>query len=244
MTTKMLRRIINIDEEKCVGCGNCITSCAEGALAMVDGKARLVSDSFCDGLAACLKECPYGAISIVEREAADFDKEAVHKHLHEKKKSVEKTACSCPGSAVREIKKSPVNSKASDVTRQEPMLTHWPVQLALVPAGAKFLENRNAVLIADCVPFTYPNLHQDFLKDHSVLVACPKLDDAAEHQQKLSEILEKSRVKSLTVVRMEVPCCGGLSHIAQNAIQASGKQIPFKEVVISVGGSIITDSQH
>jgi ferredoxin len=244
MTPKMRRKIISIDEEKCVGCGNCITSCAEGALAMVDGKARLVSDRFCDGLAACLKECPYGAISIVEREAEDFDKEAVNQHLHETKKPAGSAACTCPGSAVREIKKAPVRSGTGDIIRQESLLAHWPVQLTLVPVGAGFLENSDVVLVSDCVPFAYPNLHQDFLKDHSVLVACPKLDDADEHQQKLTEILKKARVKSLTVVRMEVPCCGGLTHLALNAIAASGKHIPFKEIVIGVGGAIITHTRH
>jgi ferredoxin len=234
MTTKTKRKIIEIDEEKCNGCGVCIDSCAEGALALVGGKARLVKEQYCDGLAACLKECPQGALKIVEREAEKFDEEATEEHLKEKKQVVESAACSCPGSAVRQIEK-PAMVKG---TRQEPMLTHWPVQLALVPPGAKFLDQADVVLIADCVPFAYPNLHEDFLKDHSVLVACPKLDDAAAHLDKLTAILKKSEIKSLTVVHMEVPCCSGLAYIARKAIADSGKQIPFKEVTIGIQGEI------
>jgi ferredoxin len=237
----MLRKIVQIDAEKCVGCGNCITSCAEGALTMVDGKARLVSEKFCDGLAACLKECPYGAISIVEKQAEDFNEEATRAHLQEKKKVTQAVPCACPGSAVREINQPAEQSSRPGVIRQEPMLNHWPVQLALVPAGAKFLNNSDVVLIADCVPFAFANLHQDFLKDHTVLVACPKLDDAEEHQAKLTEILKNSSIKSLTVVRMEVPCCSGLAHLAREAVKNSGREIPFKETVISIRGQVMAE---
>ena len=236
MTTKVLRKIIQINEEKCNGCGVCIDSCAEGALALVNGKARLVKEQYCDGLAACLKECPQGALKIVEREAEDFDEEATQEYLEEKKQAVRAAPCACPGSAVRDIEKrsgSPVSA-----IDQEPMLNHWPVQLTLVPAGAKFLDNTDVVLIADCVPFAYPNLHRDFLKDHSVLVACPKLDDAEAHLAKLTDILKKSNIKSLTVVHMEVPCCSGLAYIARTAIANSGKNIPFKEVTIGIKGNL------
>jgi NAD-dependent dihydropyrimidine dehydrogenase PreA subunit len=237
MTTKVLRKIIQIDEEKCNGCGACITSCAEGALALVDGKARLVREKYCDGLAACLKECPQGALTIVQREAEDFDEEATQEHS-EKKIETGNVPCACPGSTVRQLEKSEVKSGCQDIIHQGPTLTHWPVQLALVPAGAKFLEDADVMLIADCVPFAYPDLHRDFLKDRSVLVACPKLDDAEAHLAKLTDILRKSSIKSLTVVHMEVPCCSGLAYLARKAITGSGKNIPFKEITIGIKGDI------
>lgn len=236
MVSKVLRKIIHIDEEKCNGCGACIDSCAEGALALVDGKARLVKEKYCDGLAACLKECPRGALTIVEREAEDFDEEATRQYLEEKRKAIANTPCACPGSAIRQME-VPAVKESTGVAAQEPMLSHWPVQLALIPPGAKFLEDADVMLIADCVPFAYPNLHRDFLKDHSVLVACPKLDNAGAHLAKLTEILKQSDIRSLTVVRMEVPCCGGLTYIAREAIKASGRDIPFKEIVIGIRGN-------
>jgi ferredoxin len=238
MTGKTSRKIIQIDEEKCNGCGDCIVSCAEGALALVNGKAKLVREKYCDGLAACLKECPQGALTIVEREAEDFDVEAAKEHLREENKVDRKAPCACPGSTVRELEKPQLEAVNPDTIQQGPMLRHWPVQLTLVPAGTKFLENADVVLIADCVPFAYPNLHQDFLKDRSVLVACPKLDDFEAHQIKLTDILRKSQIKSLTVVHMEVPCCSGLVYMANKAITESSKAIPFKEVTIGIKGAI------
>jgi Fe-S-cluster-containing hydrogenase component 2 len=238
MTTKVLRKIIEIDESKCNGCGACIDSCAEGALALVDGKARLVKEKYCDGLAACLKECPQGALKIVEREAEDFDEEATQEHLQIKGQTGRSVPCACPGSAVRQFASVENESVHPGVIRQETFLTHWPVQLALVPGGAKFLEDTDVVLIADCVPFAYPNLHRDFLKDHSVLVACPKLDNFNAHLAKLTDILRKSDIKSLTVVHMEVPCCSGLVQMAREAIAESGQDIPLKEVTIGIRGNI------
>lgn len=240
MPTKVLRKIIEIDEEKCTGCGDCISSCAEGALALVNGKARLVKERYCDGLAACLKECPSGALKIIEREAEYFDKEETKAHLLELKQKAQQEPCACAGAAVRQLgKTNSCTTKYSDIS-QEPLLAHWPVQLTLVPPGAKFLNATDVVLIADCVPFAYPNLHRDFLKDHSVLVACPKLDNAEAHLMKLIEVIKKSNLKSLTVVHMEVPCCSGLAYIARKAIAASGTNLPFKEVVIGIKGDIIS----
>jgi Pyruvate/2-oxoacid:ferredoxin oxidoreductase delta subunit len=238
MTTITMRKIIQIDEEKCTGCGICIDSCAEGALALVNGKARLVKEKYCDGLAACLKECSQGALKIVEKEAEDFDEESARVHLEQQKKAARSASCACAGSAVRKLEKAAITAEPAKGVRQEPMLTHWPVQLALVPPGAKFLEDRDVVLIADCVPFAYPNLHADFLKDRAVLVACPKLDDAEAHLEKLTEILKKSDIKSLTVVHMEVPCCSGLDYIARTAIANSGKTVQIKEVTIGINGDI------
>jgi NAD-dependent dihydropyrimidine dehydrogenase PreA subunit len=238
MTVKTIRKIIQINEEKCTGCGICIDSCAEGALALVNGKARLVKEKYCDGLAACLRECPEGALKIIEKEAEDFDEKAVRDHLEERQKAVRSTPCACAGAAVREVEKAAIATGSSKDARQEPMLTHWPVQLALVPPGAKFLEDADVVLIADCVPFAYPNLHQDFLKDHAVLVGCPKLDDAEAHLEKLTGIIKKSNIKSLSVVHMEVPCCSGLAYLARTAIANSGKAVTFKEVTIKINGEI------
>jgi ferredoxin len=236
MTAKVLRKIIEIDEEKCTGCGECISSCVEGALALVNGKARLVKEKYCDGLAACLKECPEGALKIVEREAEDFDEEETKEHLQEMKQKSKAEPCGCPGAAVGEIEKKHACKTAE--ADQESRLSHWPVQLTLVPPGAKFLNGADTVLVADCVPFAYANLHRDFLSDHAVLVACPKLDDAEAHLAKLSEVIKKSNLKSLKVVRMEVPCCGGLVYIAKKAIADSGVNLPLKEVVIGINGEI------
>jgi Fe-S-cluster-containing hydrogenase component 2 len=238
MTTKVLRKIIQIDEEKCNGCGECISSCAEGALALIGGKAKLVKDKYCDGLAACLKECPQGALKIVEREADQFDEEAAILHIETQQKASQGAACACPGSAVRQFEPRAVKAPAEAGSIQNSTLTHWPVQLTLVPPGAKFLEGTDLLLTAHCVPVAYPNLHRDFLGNHSILIACPKLDDAEAHLNKLTEILQKSDIKSLTVLRMEVPCCSGLTRIARLALAECGKEIPFKEMIIGTQGEI------
>jgi NAD-dependent dihydropyrimidine dehydrogenase PreA subunit len=244
MVSTVLRKIIQIDEDKCNGCGICIDSCAEGALALIDGKARLVKEKYCDGLAACLKECPQGALRIVEREAENFDETETKAHIQElTKNQPEQEPCGCPGAAVRRFEKA-TSGSTEPLSKQESMLSHWPVQLTLVPPGAKFLNNSDVVLVADCVPFAYPGLHSDFLKGNSVLVACPKLDNAEAHLTKLTEIIKKSNLKSLTVVRMEVPCCGGLSFIAKKAIALSGINLPFKEVVIGIKGNLISPSNN
>jgi Pyruvate/2-oxoacid:ferredoxin oxidoreductase delta subunit len=214
VTTKTLRKIVKIDEEKCNGCGACIISCAEGALKIIDGKARLVSETYCDGLGACLGKCPQDAITVEEREAEDFDEVAAGKHL----------------------KTAGVEAKASGAGTAS-RLTHWPVQLTLVPPAAPFLKGADLVLAADCVPFTYADFHRDFLGDNvALLVACPKLDDFPAHQDKLNDILEQSGIKSLTVLHMEVPCCAGLVHMARQAILNSGNVVPFRDITISIKG--------
>jgi NAD-dependent dihydropyrimidine dehydrogenase PreA subunit len=234
--TKALRKVVRIDEEKCNGCGVCIPACAEGALQIVDGKARLISDRYCDGLGACLGECPEEAISIEEREAAGFDETAVRRHLGQHPHSDEALPCGCPSASVAQFERREVEVSSTEAVCQESMLGHWPVQLALVPSGAPFLQGADVVLAADCVPFAYAGFHRDFLKDHALLVACPKLDDFQAHLTKLAEVLRWSKVGSLTVVRMEVPCCSGLTHMAEEAIRLSGKKIPLSEVVIGVQG--------
>ena len=240
MTTKTIRKIVTIDEDLCNGCGACVPSCAEGALQIVDGKAKLISETYCDGLGACLGECPQGAITVEERTADDFDEEAVKIHLEEKNEHVEEELpCGCPSATVTWFERQDTGGVAlRDAPSQPSMLGHWPVQLTLVPPTAPFLKGTDLVLTADCVPFAYAGFHQDFLINHSLLVACPKLDNFQAHLEKLTDILRHSSVKSLTVVHMEVPCCSGLVHMARQAIQLSGKDIPLKEVTIGIKGDL------
>ncbi len=237
-TAKTVRKIIKIDEEKCDGCGGCVPACAEGALQIIDGKAKLVSEVYCDGLGVCLGECPLGAITIEERTAAEFDEEATKIHLEEKHTAAELPR-GCPSAAVAQFEKQETAGTApAETASQQSTLGHWPVQLTLVPPTAPFLQGTDLVLAADCVPFAYAGFHQDFLKDHSLLIACPKLDDFPAHLERLTDILKYSSLKSLTVVHMEVPCCSGLVNMARQAIQLSGQDIPFKEVTISIKGAI------
>jgi len=239
MTTKTIRKIIKIDEEKCDGCGNCVLACAEGALQIINGKAKIISENYCDGLGACLGECPQGAITIEEREAEEFDEEAVKHHLEEKETVTEKLPCGCPSTMVSQFEiQEATEVVPSAAVYQSSMLRHWPVQLTLVPSTAPFLQGADLVLAADCVPFAYTGFHADFLRNHSLLVACPKLDDFQAHQNKLTEILRHSQVKSLTVVHMEVPCCSGLVHMAKQAIRLSGKDIPLEEVTVGIKGAL------
>ena len=238
MTTTTLRKIIRIDEEKCDGCGVCIPACVEGALQIVDGKAKLVSEIYCDGLGACLGECPQGAITIEERAAEEFDEEAAKLHLEEKIPTKEELPCGCPSATVTQFRQESTPAAPSAEAHQPSVLSHWPVQLTLVPPTAPFLQGTDLLLAADCVPFAYAGFHQDFLRNHSLLVACPKLDDFQAHLKKLTDVLRQSQVKSLTVVHMEVPCCFGIVHMAGQAIQLSGKDIPFEEVTVSVKGDL------
>jgi len=240
MTTKALRKIVRIDEEKCDGCGACVPACAEGAIEIIDGKARLLSEKYCDGLGACLGECPQGAITIEERESEEFDEESVRHHLEEKEHAREELPCGCPSATVTQFETGADAHDPAQVTAEaspRSMLSHWPVQLTLVPRGSPFLDQADLILAADCVPFAYAGFHREFLKDHSLVVACPKLDDFEAHQGKLTEILSHSNVRSLTVVHMEVPCCFGLVNMAKRAIRLSGKDIPFGEVTIGIRGN-------
>jgi NAD-dependent dihydropyrimidine dehydrogenase PreA subunit len=238
--TKVNRKIIKIDEEKCNGCGACVLSCAEGALQIIDGKARLVSDNYCDGLGACIGECPQGALTIEEREAPEFDEEAVEHYLKHKRKAEAELPCGCPSHTVAQFEKPATKGfKTADAVHHESMLGHWPVQLRLVPPTAPFLKKADLVLVADCVPFAYADFHRDFVKDHAVVVACPKLDDYDAHLEKLAEILRQAQIHSITVVHMEVPCCSGLLHMAKQAITASGADVPLQEVTIDVRGNCL-----
>lgn len=241
MVTKTIRKIVKIDEEKCDGCGACVISCAEGALRIIDGKARLISETYCDGLGACLGECPQGAITVEECEAEGFDEEAVARHLQVKECADAELPCGCSSATVTRIERNAAVAPAAVAAEAAPesRLAHWPVQLTLVPPSAPFLRGAELVLAADCVPFAYAGFHRDFLGDNALLVACPKLDDFQAHQEKLTEVLRQSGLKSLTVVHMEVPCCSGLVHMAKQAILASGNVIPFREVTIGIKGDQI-----
>ncbi len=232
-----LRKIVKIDEEKCNGCGICIPACAEGALKIIDGKARLVSEIYCDGLGACLGECPQGAISIEEREAPEFDEEATKQYLE--KKTEEELTCGCSSATIVQFEKG-TPAAPGETVEQRSLLRHWPVQLTLVPPAAPFLQEADVVLAAHCAPFAYAGFHNAFLGDHSLLIACPKLDDFQAHLNKLTEVLKQSSIKSLKVVHMEVPCCSGLLHLVKQALHQSGKDIPVSEVTISTEGKILT----
>jgi len=241
-----VRNVIRIDEAKCDGCGECVTSCAEGAIAIRDGKARLISEIYCDGLGVCLGHCPQGAIAIEEREAAAFDETETHKHLARQAQpaAVPHAALSvlggipqCPGSMMRTMRRTPADGQAgAPPLRSE--LTNWPVQLALVPPTAPYLRDADLLLVADCVPFAYADFHRQFLRGNPVLIGCPKLDDPESYAKKMTEILAQAGPRSLTVLHMEVPCCGGLTRIAQYALANSPRKIPFKDVTIGIRGDI------
>ena len=269
----MKRSIIRIDEEKCNGCGLCVNACHEGALQMIDGKARLITDSYCDGLGDCLPECPTGAITIVQREADPYDEAAVKARMAERQVahastgkasslmpdssgshpfpahagggcpsarpvSLQKAAGGgCPGSAAHTL-----DRQAASVApiRQESELRQWPVQIKLVPVRAPYFQNANVLVAADCTAFAHANIHQDFMRNHVTLIGCPKLDEG-DYTEKFTAILQHNDIKRLTVLRMEVPCCGGIVHAVKRALLASGKMIPWRVVVIGINGEIQED---
>ena len=237
----MIRQIIKIDEEKCNGCGLCAKACHEGAIGMVGGKAKLLRDDYCDGLGNCLPVCPTGAISFEEREALEYNEAAV---LENQRKAAEKKAnplpCGCPGTKSRKI--SHAENSGSEIqssARIQSRLNQWPVQIKLVPVCAPYLNGAHLLIAADCTAYAYGNFHNDFIKDKIALIGCPKLDDA-DYSEKLCEIIKNNDIKSLTVVRMEVPCCGGIEHAAKEALKNSGKFIPWQVVVISTDGEILS----
>jgi Pyruvate/2-oxoacid:ferredoxin oxidoreductase delta subunit len=240
MTT---RKIVKIDEEKCTGCGLCIPNCAEGALQIVDGKAKLMSDKFCDGLGACLGHCPEDAITVIEREAEKFDEKAVEAFIHQKEETQPQPQptpvfTGCPSSRAMQFKVPEAEGVASTTTHSVSQLTQWPVQLKLVPINAPYFQDADLLIAADCVPFAYPNFHQDFLKGKAVVVVCPKLDDIQSYKEKLTLIFKTNSIKSVTVPYMEVPCCFGLVKVTEDAIAASGKNILLKKVKIGIRGDI------
>lgn len=252
----MIRKIIHINEEKCNGCGACANACHEGAIAMIDGKARLIRDDYCDGLGDCLPTCPTGAISFEEREAAAYDEAAVQKHLQIKKmiKDMDNmptsSISSCPGQQAMAIKRENKNTTpATDVIlnaseiqlnqiSQVSQLAQWPVQIQLAPTTAPYFDGANLLIAADCSAYAYADFHNHFIRNRITLIGCPKLDPV-DYTEKLSEIIKNNNIKSLTIVRMEVPCCGGLEHAATQSLKASGKFIPWQVVTIRTDGTIL-----
>ena len=235
----MVRKIIKIDEEKCNGCGACATACHEGAIDMIDGKAKLVREHYCDGLGDCLPACPTGAITFEEREAPAYDEAAVlaAKKLAESKKG-QPAHGGCPGTRARMMAQN-VKEETSGMAYKAPSrLMQWPVQIKLLPTVAPFYENANLLVAADCTAFAYGNFHQDFMKNKVTMIGCPKLD-AVDYYEKLVEIIRNNNIKSVTVVRMEVPCCGGIEHAVKRALQDSGKFLPWQVVVVSTNGEIL-----
>lgn len=214
----MIRKIIQIDEEKCNGCGLCADACHEGAIEMVNGKAKLMRDDYCDGLGDCLPTCPTNAISFVEREAAAYDEKAVKRHLSSRKTSSNRSTANT----------SPVESQ----------LRQWPVQIKLAPVNAPYFDGAHLLIAADCTAYAYGNFHQDFIRGKVTLIGCPKLD-AVDYTEKLTEIIKNNNIKDVTIVRMEVPCCGGIEHAAAEALKNSGKWIPWQVVTISIEGNIL-----
>ena len=259
----MKRKIVEIDEAKCTGCGLCANACHEGAIAMVDGKAKLVKDDYCDGMGDCLPECPAGAIRIVEREAAAYDEKAVQERkaakmqeqmksggmaLHQERHTpppggLDRRSLGgggCPGKAMRQFNRStePAAAQAPGTAVSQSQLAQWPCQIRLVPVKAPFFQGAKLLIAADCTAYAYANFHQEFMHGKVTIVGCPKLDPV-DYSEKLTEIIRENDIKSVTIVRMEVPCCGGLEIAAKKALQASGKFIPWQVVTLSLDGRII-----
>ena len=237
----MKRRIIEIDENKCNGCGACAAACHEGAIAMVDGKARLMRDDYCDGLGDCLPTCPTGAITFVEREAAAYDEQAVMENKQRKMRKEGMTLpCGCPGSQSRNIQRGAAPAAEMPQPQQTSRLSQWPVQIKLVSVNAPYFDGARLLIAADCTAYAYAAFHERFIKGHITLVGCPKLD-GVDYSEKLTEIIRENDIKSVTVVRMEVPCCGGLENAAKTALQQSGKFIPWQVVTVTVDGRLVEE---
>ncbi len=235
----MVRNIIHIDEDKCNGCELCVSACHEGALRMVNGKAKLVSDSYCDGLGACLPECPTGAIEIIQREADEFDEAAVAARMAAHKPQPTQISGGCPSMAAHKIERHQTEAapSASQAAQQQSELRQWPVQIKLVSSTASFLQDAKLLIAADCTAYAHPNIHS-FMKNKVTLIGCPKLD-SVDYSDKLTEILRYNDIESITVLRMEVPCCGGIVNAVKTALVSSGKMIPWQVVTVATNGEII-----
>jgi Fe-S-cluster-containing hydrogenase component 2 len=235
----MIRKIIKIDEDACNGCGLCAAACHEGAIGMVDGKAKLLRDDYCDGLGNCLPVCPTGAISFEEREAAEYDEAAVLANMAKAdQKQPETLACGCPGTQSRSFQRETVQQQAVEAPAMESQLRQWPVQIKLVPVNAPYFNGANLLIAADCAAYAYGDFHHRYMKNKVTIIGCPKLDEG-DYAEKLTAILQHNQIKSVTVVRMEVPCCGGIEHAVIRALQNSGKMIPWQVVTISTDGRVL-----
>ena len=234
----MIRKIIQINKEKCNGCGACAAACHEGAIAMVEGRAHLMRDDYCDGLGDCLPACPTGAITFVEREAAAYDEKAV---MENKQRKMQREGmplpCGCPGSQSRNIRRAEESDTEPPRTEWVSRLSQWPVQIKLVPVSAPYFDGARLLIAADCTAYAYAAFHERFIKGHITLVGCPKLD-SVDYSEKLTDIIRSNDIKSVTVVRMEVPCCGGLEYAAKTALQQSGKFIPWQVITVTVDGRL------
>lgn len=233
----MIRKIIKIDEEKCNGCGMCANACHEGAISVINGKAKLTRDDYCDGLGNCLPVCPTDAISFEEREAAAYDEEAVK--AKEARKKAKPVFSGCPGSMAKAFNRQPAAkvSREDNITAQSELM-QWPVQIKLVPVNAPYFDGANLLVAADCTAFAYADFHSKFIKNHITLIGCPKLDEG-DYSEKLTEIIRNNNIKSVKVVRMQVPCCGGIENAVKQALINSGKMIPWQVVIISTDGQIL-----
>ena len=237
----MIRKIIHIDEEKCNGCGLCAEACHEGAIDIVDGKAKLMRENFCDGFGDCLPNCPTGAIRFEEREAPAYDEAAVKKAQEAKKTEERKQAhreSGCPGSRMMQFEQKEPENTAAAAGKPVSRLAQWPCQIKLVPTQAPFFDGAKLLIAADCTAYAYANMHEDFMRGKVTVIGCPKLD-AMDYSEKLTEIIRSNDIKSVTIVRMEVPCCGGLQRAAENALRNSGKFIPWQVITISRDGKIL-----
>ena len=232
----MIRKIIKIDERKCNGCGLCVSACHEGAIGIVDNKAQLLRDDYCDGLGNCLPVCPSDAISFVEREAAEFDETAVKANMESKQP--ETLACGCPGTHSTPIKRGDSEVAQGQISSFQTHLNQWPVQIKLVPPNAPYFNNANLLVAADCAAYAYGNFHSEYMKNRITIIGCPKLDEG-DYSEKLTAILKYCNIKSVTVARMEVPCCGGIENAVKAALQNCGKLIPWQIVTISTDGEIL-----
>ncbi|NLG92753.1 MAG: 4Fe-4S binding protein [Clostridiales bacterium] len=237
----MIRKIIHIDEDKCNGCGLCANACKESAIAMVNGKAKLIRDDYCDGLGNCLPVCPTGAISFIEREAAAYDEESVKRHQEAVKQNSPCHSGGCPGSRAKAISREAAPAAASAPSQAKSQLMQWPVQMKLLPVKAPFYENANLLVAADCTAYAYGDFHNRFIRNRIALIGCPKLDEGI-YAEKLTEILKNNEIKSITVVRMEVPCCGGIVNAVKSALMNCGKLIPWQVVTISTDGEILEEA--
>lgn len=245
----MKRQIIKIDEQKCNGCGICVTACHEGAIGMVDGKAKLLREDYCDGLGNCLPACPTGAITFEEREALEFNKDEVEKNIRAgEAQPPEPLACGCPGTHARSLRQVPSHPMHGEGHAPHPVpapslesqLNQWPVQIKLVPPTAPYFQNAHLLVAADCTAFSFGDFHNRFMKNKVTLIGCPKLDEG-DYSEKLTAILQHNDIKSVTVVRMEVPCCGGIEYAVKTALQRSGKMIPWQVITLSTDGRILED---